>query len=262
VTVHPSAIVEDGARLARDVTIGPYCVVGRDSELGAGVELISHVAVAGHTRIGARTRIWPFASIGHAPQDLKYRGEACTLEIGPGCMIREHVTMNPGTTGGGLHTRVGAECLFMAGSHVAHDCQVGDHVVLANGATLAGHVEVGDHAVLGGLTAVHQYVRIGQHAIVGGMSGVEKDVIPFGSALGNRAALAGLNLVGLKRRGFGREAIAALRAAYRMIFEEGSVLAEGAAKAAAAYPAEETVQALCAFIRTGGARHFCTPREG
>lgn len=259
--IHPSAVVEHGALLARDVTVGPCCLVGPEVELGAGVELVSHVVVAGRTRIGAGTRIWPFASIGHPPQDLKYRGEDSRLEVGANCLIREHVTMNPGTEGGGMVTRVGAGCVFMAGSHVAHDCQIGDNVVLANNATLAGHVQLGDFAVLGGLSAVHQFVRIGSHAIIGGMSGVEKDVIPYGSAMGNRARLAGLNLVGLRRRGFDRGAIHALRGAYRMIFEEAVTLAEGAMRARDAYPGVVLVQTVAGFILAGGTRHFCTPRD-
>jgi UDP-N-acetylglucosamine acyltransferase len=261
VTIHPTAIVEDGARLAGDVTIGPYCTVGRDATLGEGVELISHAVVAGRTRIGARTRIWPFASIGHQPQDLKYRGEESWLEIGADCMIREHVTMNPGTTGGGMHTRVGSGGLFMMGCHVGHDCQIGDNVVMANNATLAGHVEIGDCAILGGLSAVHQFVRIGAYAMVGGMTGVDKDVIPYGSVLGNRAELGGLNVVGLKRRGFSRETIHALREAYQMVFHGPGTLAERAAQAAAAYPDVGAVQTLAEFILTDTARNFCTPRE-
>ena len=265
-TIHRSAIVEDGARLAGDVTIGPYCTVGRQVTLAEGVELVSHVVVAGHTSVGAGTRIWPFASIGHQPQDMKYRGEESTLEIGENCSIREHVTMNPGTSGGGLRTRVGAGGLFMMGCHVAHDCQIGDHVIMANNATLAGHVEVGEFAVLGGLSAVHQFVRIGAHSIVGGVSGVDKDVIPFGSVIGNRAVLGGLNLVGLKRRGYGRDVIHALRDAYRMIFHaEGAgeaALAERAARAGEAYPDVAPVQQMVAFIRVGKSRNFCTPRDG
>jgi len=264
VTIHPTAIVEDGARLAGDVTIGPYCVVGSQVALAEGVELVSHVAVAGRTSVGAGTRIWPFASIGHQPQDLKYRGEESWLEIGAGCMIREHVTMNPGTTGGGLHTRVGSNCLFMMGCHVGHDCRIGDNVVMANNAILGGHVEIGEFAILGGLSAVHQYVRIGAHSMVGGMSGVDKDVIPYGSAIGNRAELGGLNRVGLKRRGFGRDTIHALRGAYQMIFEgEGEgALAERAARAGEAYAQCEPVQQLVAFIAAGSTRNFCTPRDG
>ena len=217
-TIHPTAVIEDGAKIGLDVKIGPFCVIGAQVTLDDGVELVSHVAVAGNTTIGAGTRIWPFASIGHQPQDLKFTGEESYLEIGTGNMIREHVTMNPGTAGGGLYTRVGNNGLFMMGSHVGHDCQLGDNVIMANNATLAGHVELGDFAFMGGLSAVHQFVRIGPHAMVGGMSGVEKDVIPFGSVIGNRADLGGLNIIGLRRRGFDRAAIHGLRDAYRAIF--------------------------------------------
>ena len=264
--IHPTAIVEDGARLAGNVTIGPYCTVGPHVTLAEGVELVSHVVIDGHTTVGAGTRIWPFASIGHQPQDLKYRGEQSWLEIGAGCMIREHVTMNPGTKGGGLHTRVGSNGLFMMGCHVGHDCQIGDNVVMANNATLAGHVEIGAFAVLGGLSAVHQFVRIGMHAIVGGMSGVDKDVIPYGSVIGNRAKLGGLNIVGLKRRGFERETIHALRGAYRMIFhgegQDHDMLAGRAAAAATAYTGVEPVQQIAAFIHADTSRNLCTPRAG
>jgi UDP-N-acetylglucosamine acyltransferase len=264
VTIHPTAIIEDGARLAGNVTIGPYCTVGPKVILGEGVEMISHVVLAGNTTIGTGTRIWPFASIGHQPQDMKYQGEESWLEVGADCTIREHVTMNPGTTGGGLYTRVGSRCLFMMGSHVGHDCQIGDNVIMANNATLAGHVEIGEYAILGGLSAVHQFVRIGAHSVVGGMTGVDKDVIPYGSVIGNRAELGGLNLIGLKRRRFDRDAIAALRGAYRMIFQDEmeGTLAVRAERAAAAYAQSEPVQRLAGFIRTDTARNFCTPRDG
>jgi len=262
VIIHATAIVADGARIANGAAIGPYCVVGPEVELAAGVELVSHVAVAGRTSVGPGTRIWPFASIGHRPQDLKYRGEDSRLEIGADCMIREHVTINPGTEGGGMLTRVGDGCLLMAGAHVAHDCRVGARVVMANAATLAGHVEVGDDVVIGGLSAVHQHVRIGTHAMIGGMSGVEKDVAPYCSAVGNRAVLAGLNLVGLKRRGFGAAELKALRAAYDIVFGGDGPLAERAGKAAAAFPKSAAVQVLAGFIRAGSSRSFCAPREG
>ena len=261
-TLHPTAVVEPGATLGEGVTVGPYCVVGADVVLAEGVTLVSHVAVAGRTTIGPRTRVWPFASIGHQPQDLKYAGEPSRLEIGADCMIREHVTANPGTTGGGMVTRIGDGCLMMMGAHVGHDCQVGDGVIMANNATLAGHVAVGDHAFLGGLSAVHQFVRLGAHCMVGGMAGVEKDVIPFGTVLGNRAELGGLNVVGLRRRGFDRETIQALRAAYRMIFEGGGTLAERAAEAAAAWEGVPAVQEMARFILSDSSRKFCTPRHG
>ncbi len=259
--IHPTAIVEEGARIGSGVRIGPYSVVGPDVELGDGVELVSHVAVAGHTRIGTGTRIWPFASIGHRPQDLKYAGEISYLEIGARNMIREHVTMNPGTTGGGLTTRVGDGGLFMMGAHVGHDCQLGDNVIMANNATLAGHVEIGDFAFLGGLCAVHQYVRIGAHSMVGGMSGVEKDVIPFGTVIGNRAELGGLNIIGMRRRGFDRETIRALRDAYREVFYGPGSLHERAAAAGQRHPDAAPVQEMVAFILADTSRNFCTPRD-
>jgi len=261
VSIHATAIVEDGATIGLDVSIGPYCVIGPDVVLGDGVELQSHVVVAGHTKIGTETRIWPFASIGHRPQDLKYAGEVSYLEIGARNMIREHVTMNPGTTGGGLVTRVGDSCLFMAGAHVGHDCQVGDSVIMANNATLAGHVEIGDFTILGGLSAVQQFSRIGQQVMVGGMSGVEKDVIPFGSVIGNRADLGGLNLIGLKRRGFDRETIHALRSAYREIFYGDGALTDRAAAVASAHADDHPVREMTSFILADTNRKFCTPRD-
>ncbi|MGO9771913.1 MAG: acyl-ACP--UDP-N-acetylglucosamine O-acyltransferase, partial [Roseiarcus sp.] len=207
VVVHTSACVEPGARLGAGVRVGPFCHVGPEATLGEGVRLISHVSVAGVTEIGARTRIFPFASIGHEPQDLKYRGERVSLTIGEDCVIREGVTMNPGTAGGGSRTIVGARCVFLANAHVAHDCRIGEDVILSNNVMLGGHCQVGDFAILSGGSAAHQFVRIGAHAFVGGLAGVENDIIPFGIALGNRAALAGLIFVGLKRRGFSHEAI-------------------------------------------------------
>ncbi|MCK4938928.1 MAG: acyl-ACP--UDP-N-acetylglucosamine O-acyltransferase, partial [Rhodospirillaceae bacterium] len=209
--IHPTAIVEDGAKIGDEVEIGPYSVIGPNVTIESGVKIFSHVVVGGVTSIGSGTRIFPFASIGSEPQDLKYGGEVSRLEIGSNNTIREHVTMNPGTEGGGLLTKVGDNCLFMVGAHVAHDCQIGNNVILVNNATLAGHVEVGEFAIIGGLSAVHQFARIGKHAMLGGMSGAESDVIPYGMVIGNRGGLSGLNLVGIKRRGFDRETIHSLR---------------------------------------------------
>lgn len=259
--IHPTAIVEVGAKLADDATIGPFCVIGPEVELGAGVRLESHVVLAGRTRIGPACRIFPFASLGHPPQDMKYDGEPSELVIGSRNTIREYVTMNPGTRGGGMVTRVGDDGLFMAGVHIAHDCVVGNRVVMANNATLAGHVHVGDYAVLGGLSAVHQFVRIGHHAMVGGMSGVESDVIPYGSAIGDRAALSGLNVVGLKRRGFAREDIQALRAAYRLLFAEEGSLTERLEDVARMFAAQRPVMDIVEFIRGATARAVCQPRH-
>ena len=259
--IHPMAVVSPGARLGTGVTVGPFCTVGGDVELGNGVTLISHVAVAGRTTVGARTRIFPFASIGHEPQDLKYRGEASRLEIGDDCLIREGVTMNPGTESGGLLTRVGSHSVFLANSHVAHDCHVGEHVIFSNNVMLAGHCRVADYVIMGGGAAVHQFVRIGRNAFVGGMAGVEHDVIPYGMALGNRAYLAGLNVVGLKRRGFGREQIHELRRAYRALFAPEGTLKERVADVAETFSGQAEVNEILDFIREGGDRAVCVPRD-
>jgi UDP-N-acetylglucosamine acyltransferase len=259
--IHPSAVIEAGATLASDVSIGPFCSVGRDAVLGQGVRLESHVVVTGCTRIGAGSRLFPFASIGHRPQDMKFAGEASTLEIGPRAVIREYVTMNPGTAGGGMLTRVGADCLFMAATHVAHDCHLGDHVIMANGAVLGGHVAIGDHAILGGLSAVHQFVRIGQHAMIGGASAVEDDVIPYGVVMGNRAHLSGLNLVGLKRRDFARQEIDDLRRAYRQLFGPEGTLSERLDATAAEFADCKLVQDVIDFMRAKSRRNICLPRQ-
>ena len=258
--IHPTAIVESGAKLGEEVTIGPYCIVGPEVELGEGVGLTSHVVVAGRTIIGPNTRIYPFASIGHPPQDLKYKGEASRLVIGANNVIREYVTMNPGTEGGGMVTQVGNNGLFMIGAHVAHDCKIGNHVVMANNATLAGHVEVGDWAILGGLSAVHQFVRVGHHAMIGGMSGVEHDVIPYGSVMGDRARLSGLNVIGLKRRRFSRENIHALRTAYRLLFAQEGAMAERLDDVEAMFGDNEPVMDIVNFIRFDSSRAMCQPR--
>ena len=261
VTIHPSAIVDPAAKLGEGVAIGPFCVVGPDVTLGDGVRLVSHVAVDGRTSIGAETVIYPFASIGHRPQDLKFHGEPSELVIGARNQIREHVTMNPGTEGGGMITRVGDDGLFMMGSHVAHDCIVGDHVIMANNATLGGHVTLGDYVIIGGLSAVRQFVRIGSHAMIGGMSGVENDVIPFGLVMGDRARLAGLNLVGLERRGFKKDDIHALRAAYRMLFGPEGTFAERVDEVGRDFGERALISDVLSFIRAKEARSLCQPRE-
>ena len=259
--IHPSAIVDPQARLGEGVRIGPYCMVGADVSLGEGCELISHVVVTGRTTIGPRTRLFPFASIGHQPQDLKFHGEPSTLTIGADCMIREGVTMNPGTEGGGLTTVVGDRCVFLANAHVAHDCQVGDAVIFSNNVMLAGHCKVGNFAILGGGSAVHQFCRIGAHAFIGGLSGVENDVIPYGIAIGNRAHLAGLNIVGLKRRGFSREVIHDIRRSYRLLFADEGTLQERVEDVGTEFASHTVVNEILAFIREGGNRSICTPRD-
>ena len=261
VAIHPTAIVEPGARLGPGVRIGPFCLVGPDVELGAGCELKSHAVVAGHTTIGPRATIFPFASIGHAPQDLKYRGEPSTLVVGSDCIIREGVTMNPGTPNGTMTTIVGDRCFFLANSHVAHDCRVGSNVVMANSAMIAGHSRIGDFVTLGGGAGVHQLVRIGPHAFIGGMAAVESDVIPYGMVLGNRARLAGLNIIGLRRRGFSREQIHDLRRAYRLLFADEGTLVERIQDVAGEFSTHPTVHEILDFIREGGDRAICTPRD-
>lgn len=260
--IHPSAVVEDGARLGDGVVVGPFSVIGPEVVLGDGVEIVSHASIVGRTEIGAGSKVYPFASIGHVPQDLKYRGEPSRVVIGRNTVIREQVTINPGTEGGGMVTSIGDHCLIMVGAHVAHDCRVGDHVILVNNATLAGHVTVGDYAILGGLSAVHQWVRIGHHAFLGGLSGLENDLIPYGSAIGDRARLGGLNIVGLRRRGFERESIHRLRAAYRMLFSDEGTLLERVSDVATMFAAEPLVMDVVDFIRTGGDRAVCMPRAG
>lgn len=258
--IHPTAIISPGATIAPDVIIGPYCVIGADVTIGAGSELKSHVCIDGLTTIGEHNVIYPFASLGSAPQDLKFGGEKSKLIIGDHNTIREHVTMNTGTEGGGMVTRVGNHGLFMTACHVAHDCQVGDHVILANNAAIAGHVVLENHVIMGGLSAAHQFVRIGEHAMIGGMSAVEHDVIPFGSVMGDRAGLAGLNLIGLKRRGFDRETIHALRGVYKAVFEsrEGT-LSERLEAAVKPYENVEAVQQIVRFIAAESQRQLCVP---
>ncbi len=258
--IHPTAIVHEHALLGEGVKIGPYSVVGENVTLGNNVTLHSHVVVEGYTTVGDGTVIFPFASIGHVPQDLKFSGEKSTLVIGKNNTIREHVTMNPGTQGDKMTTIVGDNCLFMMASHVAHDCVVGNNVILANNATIAGHVEVGDFAIIGGLSAVHQFVRIGHHAMIGGMSGIESDIIPYGQASGERAGLVGLNLIGLKRQKLDREEINALRSAYRLLFASEGTMAERIEDVASRFNGNETIQNIVKFIRDESSRSICQPK--
>ncbi len=260
-TAHPTAVIEAGAKLGSGVKIGPYCVIGPDVTLADGVELMSHVVVAGRTTIGARTRIFPFASIGHQPQDLKYHGEPSTLSVGADCMIREGVTLNPGTEGGGMSTTIGDRCAFLANSHVGHDCHVGNNVVFSNNVMLAGHCSVGDFAIIGGGAAVIQFARVGAHSFLGGMSGLENDLIPYGMALGNRAHLSGPQ----HRRPATARFFAQRhpRPAPRL---PAVVRRRGHAGRAHRGRGEEfagqpIVQEILAFIRAGGKRSLCTPKE-
>lgn len=256
--IHPTAVVEPGARLRDGVSIGPYCCVGGDVELGAGVVLHSHVVIAGRTKIGDGTTVHPFASLGQPPQDRGYRGEPALLALGARNIVREYVTINGGTGPDG--TRVGDDCFLMTAIHIAHDCQVGNGVVMANQATLGGHVVVQDRAIIGGLAAIHQFTRIGEQAMIGGMSGIAEDVIPFGMAVGNRARLMGLNIVGLKRSGVARPEIHAMRAAFRHLFDDGASLAERLDEVAERYRDNSRVLGIVAFMRAASKRGLCRPK--
>ncbi|WP_428030310.1 acyl-ACP--UDP-N-acetylglucosamine O-acyltransferase [Ancylobacter sp.] len=261
VKIDPLSRVEHGAILGAGVEIGPFCTVGPDVVLGAGVKLVSHVAISGHTTIGEGSTIYPFASLGFAPQSLGYKGEASRLVIGRNCTVREHVTMNTGTSGGHMETVVGDNCFFMVNSHVAHDCVVGNHVIFANNATLAGHVTIGNNVFLGGMAALHQHVRVGDNAIVGGLCGLQHDLIPFGAMIYGRSGLGGLNIIGMKRRGFTRPQIHALRAAYRELFYSGGTLGERAARVAEDFAGDANVLHVVDFIRNGGKRRLTVPDD-
>jgi UDP-N-acetylglucosamine acyltransferase len=257
---HKTAIIEDGAKIHPTAQIGAYCIIGANVEIGANVRLESHVVISGYTQIGEGTHIFPFASIGHAPQDLKFKGEKSRLVIGKNNKIREHVTINPGTESGGMLTQIGNNCLFMMSSHIAHDCIVGNNVILANNATLAGHVEVGDFAIIGGLSAIHQFVRIGAHAVVGGMSGIESDVIPYGNAYGERASLKGLNLVGLKRKGLDKDEVNALRNAFKTLFDNEGNFSDRVERTREEYKSSQAVQEIIEFIKADSSRALCQPK--
>jgi UDP-N-acetylglucosamine acyltransferase len=261
VTIHPMSVVDPKARLGAGVRIGPFCTVGPDVTLADNVELISHVVVAGFTTIGERTKLYPFASIGHPPQDVKYRGEPSTLVIGADCLIREGVTMNPGTEGGGMETTVGDRCFFLANSHVGHDSHIGNNVIFSNNVMCAGHVTVGNFVIVNGGAGLQQFIRVGDHAFIGGGSGVHNDVIPFGLVRDNPAHLAGLNLVGLKRRGFSREQIHELRRAYRLLFADEGTLSERVEDVSAEFAALPLIHEILDFIRNGNERAICVPRD-
>ena len=257
--IHPTAIVDSSARLAADVVIGPWCTVGPGVTLAQGVHLVSHVVIQQDTTVGDRTVIHPFAVIGGDPQHNGYRGEPVRLEIGTDNSIREHCTFNRGTPQGTGVTRVGSNGLFMTGAHVGHDAIVGDTVVMANQATLGGHARIGDRVFLGGLCAVHQNGRVGQGAIVGGLAAVTRDVIPYGSAWGNHAQLHGLNLIGLKRKGYGKDAIRRLLAAFRDLFEGQGVFVERLDRVEVTFADLPEIQEIVAFIREDAKRPLCLP---
>ena len=220
--IHETSIVSSSAKIGENVSIGPYCKIDKEVTIADNVTILSHVSISGKTYIGDSTKIWPFAVIGSEPQDMKYDGENGSLEIGENNNIREHVTMHFGTKDGGMATKIGDNNLFMVGAHIAHDCKVGSNCVFANNATLGGHVEVGDWAILGGLAAVHQWGRVGCHSFIGGLAAVTRDLLPYGMAIGNRANLEGINLVGMRRRGFTKEDISEVKKAYSVLFDDES----------------------------------------
>ena len=248
-SIHPSAIIAPGAVVGPGCTVGPFCILGPEVVLEAQVELAAHVVIEGRSRIGAGTRLSPFASVGLPPQDLKYRNEPTGVEIGPRCQLREHVTVHRGSVGGDGMTRVGEECLLMACSHVGHDSQVGPRVIMANNVMLGGHVSLGEQCFLGGGAAIHQMVRIGRHAMVGGLAGVTNDVPPFANVFGLPARLVGLNVIGLRRRGFSRDNLHSLRLAFRLLFREPGTFAERLLEAERRFAGDALVQEVVAFLQ-------------
>lgn len=261
VNIHPSAHVDKNAQLDDGVIIGPLCVVGPRTKLGKNVKLVSQVNIAGDTNIGEDCILYPFVSLGHPPQDFKHRGGLVSLKIGARTILRELVNIHPGTDTGRPETVVGDDCYFMVGSHLAHEGQCGNNVVFSNGVQVGGCVTIGDHVILGGLSAVHQYTRIGSHAFVGGMATVTADVIPYGSVVGNTAHLAGLNVVGLKRRGFERRTIRDIRAAYRLLFAAEGTFKERVEDTARLYKDNELVMDIVQFIQAQDKRPICMPEQ-
>lgn len=257
--IHPSAIIEEGAQIDSDATVGPFCVIGPEVVIKSGVELKSHVVVTGATTIGEDTVVFPFTVLGEIPQDLKFKGEKTELIIGKRNRIREHVTMNTGTEGGGGVTRIGDDGLFMAGCHIAHDAQIGNDVIIVNSAAIAGHCVIEDRVIVGGLSGIHQWVRIGHGAIIGALSMVTADVIPHGLVQGPRGQLDGLNLVGLKRRGVSRSDITALRAAFQMLAQGEGAFAERARRLGDE-DNSPYVQDMVRFIMGASDRSFLTPK--
>jgi UDP-N-acetylglucosamine acyltransferase len=258
-SIHPSAVVEEGAQLGKGVRVGPFCHIGSDAIVGDGVELVGHVSVMGATTIGAATKVYPMATLGAPPQNTKHKGGRTTLVIGQNCTIREGVTMHVGTDSSRGETTVGDNGNFLAYAHIAHDCVVGRNATFANGATLGGHCEIGDNVYIGGLTAVHQFVRIGDNAFIGGCSAVVGDVIPFAIAVGNRAKLRGLNIIGLKRSGLPRDEIYLLRKAYRAVFDRSRTVGENVEFAKAEFASSATAMKIIDFITSRGKRHYAVP---
>ena len=256
--IHKTSVIDNKSKIASSAKVGPYTVIGPNVEIGNDVEIYSHVNISGNTKIGDGTKIFPFASIGTDPQDLKYKGENTKLEIGKNNKIREYVTINPGTSGGGGLTKIGDNCLFMISSHIAHDCNIGNNVIIANNVPLGGHVTIEDNVVIGGNSAVQQFTRIGKLAMIGGMTGVLNDVIPFGLSIGNRNYLQGLNLIGLRRSHYDNKDILGLIEAYKEIFLTEN-LNENLSKLNGAFKKNPLVKEVINFITKDKKRSICTP---
>ena len=259
---HHTSIISNKAELGSNVIVGPYCIINENVKIGNNVNLKAHVYIDGNTIIGNNCTFYPYCSIGSSPQDLKYKGEKSVLKIGNNNTFREYVTVNPGTLGGGLETVIGNQCLFMVSSHVAHDCKIGNNVIMVNNASLAGHVVLDDYAIMGAMSGAHQFCRIGKHSMIGGLSGVDSDVIPYGTVIGNRAYLSGLNIIGLKRRGFSKPIIQDLRKAYGLLFssQEGT-FTERVNEVSEEFTNNEPVKEIVNFLKSEKSRSICKPKD-
>ena len=256
--IHKTAIVDPKAKISSSVNIGPYSIIGPNVEIGKDTDINSHVSIAGHTKIGKNNKIYPFASIGNDPQDLKFKGEISSLEIGDNNKIREYVSINPGTDGGSGVTKIGNNCLFMVSSHVAHDCNIGNNIVVVNNVAIGGHVHIGDNAIIGGNSAVHQFIRIGKFAMIGGMCAVIRDVIPYGLVHGNRSILQGVNLIGLRRNNISNQDITLLSNAYKELFKSEN-LSENLKNLSDDFKKNNLVMEILEFLQKDKKRPICTP---
>jgi len=256
--IHRTAIVDPKAKISSSVNIGPYSIIGPNVEIGEDTDINSHVSIAGHTKIGKNNKIYPFASIGNDPQDLKFKGEISSLEIGDNNKIREYVSINPGTDGGSGVTKIGNNCLFMVSSHVAHDCNIGNNIVVVNNVAIGGHVHIEDNAIIGGNSAVHQFIRIGKFAMIGGMCAVIRDVIPYGLVHGNRSILQGINLIGLRRNNISNQDITLLSNAYKELFKSEN-LSENLKNLSDDFKKNNLVMEILEFLQKDKKRPICTP---
>jgi UDP-N-acetylglucosamine acyltransferase len=256
--IHKTAIVDPKAKISSSVNIGPYSIIGPNVEIGKDTDINSHVSIAGHTKIGKNNKIYPFASIGNDPQDLKFKGEISSLEIGDNNKIREYVSINPGTDGGSGVTKIGNNCLFMVSSHVAHDCNIGNNIVVVNNVAIGGHVHIEDNAIIGGNSAVHQFIRIGKFAMIGGMCAVIRDVIPYGLVHGNRSILQGINLIGLRRNNISNQDITLLSNAYKELFKSEN-LSENLKNLSDDFKKNNLVMEILEFLQKDKKRPICTP---